>query len=138
MIKKFDEFYNVSEINDSSGSVRDGNSKEIDANEDLSLRAPGYELNVSTEIDPGHELYPTISVYFPDLFMYIDLEKIDARDYDKISTPTAVKIGEIIQNLDEALDEELATCLKNMQEKVKKAANDIQSLTEVTSKRFGL
>ena len=134
MIKKFDEFSKISES--SSTDLPSGN--EIDAREDISSRAPGKRIQVSTEIDSGYEVHPTISVYFPDLFMYIDLDKIDVRDYDKLSTSTAVKIGEIVQNLDESLDIELETCIENMQKKLKNAASEIHALTSVKSKRFGL
>lgn len=116
MIKKFEDF---------SLNENDHRTKDIDANEDISKRT---DLAVSTEIDPAHEVHPTISVYFPDLFMYIDLEKIDVRNYNTISEKTAIKIGEIVQELDGSLDFELRRCLENMQNKIKTAASKIQQL----------
>lgn len=132
MIKKFSEFSKISESRD----LPSGN--EIDAREDIDSRASGKRIQVSTEIDPAHEVHPTISVYFPDLFMYIDLKQIDVRDYNKLSSLAAIKIGGIIQDLDTQLDLELKTCIENMQKKLKNAADEIHNLVGVKSKRFGL
>ena len=133
MIKKFEEFSKISE----SADLPSGN--EIDAREDLSKRPHGKDLTVSTEIDPLHESHPTISVYFPEhLFMYIDLEKIDVRDYDSLSSNTAIKIGEIVQDLDSSIDYELRKFLENVQGKIKEAAGKIQTIPEISGKRYGL
>lgn len=133
MIKKFEEFSKISE----SADLPSGN--EIDAREDLSKRPHGKDLTVSTEIDPLHETHPTISVYFPEhLFMYIDLEKIDVRDYDSISSNTAIKIGEIVQELDSSIDYELRKFLETVQDKIKEAADKIQTIPAISGKRYGL
>jgi len=126
MIKKFEEFA----LNES-----DKEWNEIDAREDISKRS---DLVVSTEVDPAHKVHPTISVYFPDLFMYIDLDKISSNDYDKLSLSTETKIREIVQDLDNSLDYELRRCIENMQKKLQEAATKIHQLPGVISKRYGL
>jgi hypothetical protein len=127
MIKKFDDF-SLNE-NESPGY------HDIDARKDISNRS---DLLVSTEVDPGHEVYPTISVYFPNLFMYIDLDRIDVQEYRKLAPSTGQKIGQIISDLDQELDKELITCIKNMQDKLKAAADKIHNIPGVTAKRYGL
>jgi len=115
---------------------RDFESSEIDAREDVSKR---NDLLVNTEVDPGHEFHPTISVYFPkDLFMYIDLEKIKVEDYSKLSVKTAEEIGSIVQDLDRSLDYELRRCLENMQAKLIEAEKKIYKLPGVTAAKYGL
>ncbi len=130
MIKKFEEFSKIEESTDLPSG------REIDARENLGSRS---DITVSTEIDPGHESHPTISVYFPqNLYMYIDLEKIDVRNYDSLSGSTAEKIGSIVQDLDNSLDYELRRCIENMQAKLIKAAEEIQQIPEITGKRYGI
>jgi hypothetical protein len=129
MIKKFIEF----SINESE--LPSGN--EIDANKEIPAQGSNG-ISVSTEIDPGYEVHPTISVYFPNLFMYIDLDRIDVQEYDKLSTSVAEKIGGIVQDLDSQLDYELHKCLENMQQKIKEAASKIHNIPGVTGKRYGL
>lgn len=129
MIKKFKEF----SLNENKKHLNISN--EIDAREDISKRS---DLAVSTEVDPAHEVHPTISVYFPDLFMYIDLDKISSSDYAKLPLSTATKIGEIVQDLDNSLDYELRRCIENMQKKLQEAATKIHQLPGVTGTKYGL
>lgn len=131
MIEKFDEY--CQKLNESYEEADD-----IDARENIDSRSPGKSITVSTEIDPGHEVHPTISVYFPKLFMYIDLDKIDVKDYQDLHSTTVIRIGTIVQDLDTQLDIELKTCIENMQKKLIDAAKEIHSLTGITSKRYGL
>lgn len=129
MIKQFKDYLKESD----SFKVDD-----IDAREDISKRLPGNSITVSTEIDPGHEAHPTISVYFPELFMYIDLEKIDIQNFGKLSQKTNDKIENIVLDLDNSLDYELRRCIENMQTKLIKAAEEIHKIPEVSGKRYGI
>ena len=70
--------------------------------------------------------------------LYFDLEKIDVRDYDSLSSNTAIKIGEIVQDLDSSIDYELRKFLENVQGKIKEAAGKIQTIPEISGKRYGL
>lgn len=110
----------------------------INAREDISMRAPGYELSVNTQLDVYREDYPNIVVDFPDLFMYIDLQNINIEDYDKLSSSTKAKIQKIILDLDTSLDHELKNFIKNMQAKLLKTTEEIYKIPEVTGKKYGL